>query len=413
MFATPTATGIPAEQRWDAIADELAELCGQQNAIAGRITELLAQVEQEDLLGGTGLRSLEHFATWQLGVSAGRARGLTAIARRRDELPTTTGLLEAGLLSEDQTAVIARRAPDGTDEHYADLARNATVAQLRTALRAAPEPTPPPDDPPPAGGQEPRRNVNAWWLDDDEWELRARLDKVEGSVVDAALRSHHEALVAEWRRARDESGSPGRPYPTLAEALVRMAEHSLDAAAHLRPHGHRTTVIVHLDVERRLAELHLGPALTDAERRYLTCDARVEVWFERSGTPIGVGRSTREIPRRLRRALERRAGGRCEVPGCDSTQGLHAHHLVHWEDDGPTELSNLLLVCPFHHRAHHNGKITIRGPAHAIRVVDSHRRALTSTSLARTPRRRPPPARYQHPPGTDVDWRWYDPPSLC
>jgi len=41
---------------------------------------------------------------------------------------------------------------------------------------------------------------------------------------------------------------------------------------------------------------------------------------------------------------------------------LHAHHIRHWEDGGLTELDNLVLVCPHHHRLHHRGVITITGP---------------------------------------------------
>ena len=168
-----------------------------------------------------------------------------------------------------------------------------------------------------------------------------------------------------------------------------------------------------MEVESKVAELHLGPALTDAERRYLCCDAKVETWFERDGTPLGAGRTTREIPRRPRRALERRARGCCEVPGCSATAGLHAHHLIHWEDGGPTELWNLLLCCPFHHRAHHAGLITIRGPADRLRVTDRRGRQLTAGGLARSPQGPPvPAARYQHPTGEPFHERWYQPPSL-
>ena len=39
----------------------------------------------------------------------------------------------------------------------------------------------------------------------------------------------------------------------------------------------------------RVAALHLGPLLTDAERRYLTCDATCEVWFERDGSSSAPG----------------------------------------------------------------------------------------------------------------------------
>ena len=143
-----------------------------------------------------------------------------------------------------------------------------------------------------------------------------------------------------------------------------------------RPHGQHTTVVVHLDVEARAAALHLGPLLSDAERHYLTCDATCEVWFERAGRPIGAGRATRTVSRRLRRALEHRDRS-CAVPGCGATRGLHAHHIRHWEDGGPTELSNLVLLCPFHHRAHHRGDITITGPADDLVVTDSDGQPLT------------------------------------
>jgi len=402
----------PAEARFEAISAELAELCGQQNAITGRIVELLAEVAgaEDELLGGTGVRSLEHFCTWQLGVSEGRAKSLAAIARRMDELPETTGLLREGRLSEDQVAVIARKAPEGTDSHYAGLAPRCTVSQLRRALRAAPKPTAPDPAPPSV----PENEVSAFW-DDDGWICRARLSKVDGAIAEAALRSHLDALVSEWKRAKEEAGddTDPAPFPTVADAFVRLCQHSLDAEAHLRPHGHRTTVVLHVDVEARAGQLHLGPALTDAERRYLSCDARFETWFERDGRPIGAARTTREIPRRLRRALEHRAGGCCEVPGCGATAGLHAHHVWHWEDGGPTELWNLVLACPFHHRLHHRGLIRIVRRDGAVTALDRRRRPLSAGGVARPPTTAPPPAaRYEHPTGERFDMRWYEPPSL-
>jgi hypothetical protein len=142
---------------------------------------------------------------------------------------------------------------------------------------------------------------------------------------------------------------------------MSLVQAGWDADATRRPHGQRTTVVVHVDVDKRLAALHLGPLLSDDERRYLTCDATCEVWFERHGQPIGAGRETRTINRRLRRALEHRDRC-CVVPGCGATRGLHAHHLRHWEDGGPTDLDNLVLLCPYHHRLHHRGGLALRAP---------------------------------------------------
>ena len=133
------------------------------------------------------------------------------------------------------------------------------------------------------------------------------------------------------------------------------------------------------------------------------------MWFERDGQPIGAGRTTRTISRRLRRALEYRHPT-CAVPGCAATRGLHAHHIQHWEDGGATELDNLVLLCPFHHRAHHRGEITITGPAPDITVTDSDGQTLTSKSLARPPNRPPPDVPpYRGPLGERAQWWWYDP----
>lgn len=127
-------------------------------------------------------------------------------------------------------------------------------------------------------------------------------------------------------------------------AFMRLVEAGWDAEAARRPDGQRTTVVVHVDVDKRVGELHLGPLLTDSERRYVTCDATFEAWFERDGQLIGCGRVTRGISRRLRRALEHRHPT-CAVPGCGATRGLHAHHIAHWEDGGPTELSKVRCLC--------------------------------------------------------------------
>ena len=93
-----------------------------------------------------------------------------------------------------------------------------------------------------------------------------------------------------------------------------------------------------------------------------------------------------------------------------ATRGLHAHHIWHWEDGGPTELWNLVLVCPYHHRLHHRGLLTIRGPGHAITVSDAAGRVMEGGSVARPPTGPPPSAPpYAGPTGEKADWRWYEP----
>jgi hypothetical protein len=228
------------------------------------------------------------------------------------------------------------------------------------------------------------------------------------------MQSHHDALIAQWKRDHEDAESEQTPpFPNTVDAFMGLVEAGWDADVAARPHGQHTTVVVHVDLDRDgekpVAALHLGPVLTEEERRYLTCDATCEVWFERHGQPIGAGRTARTVNRRLRRALEHRDRC-CAVPGCGATRGLHAHHIRHWEDGGPTELDNLVMLCPYHHRLHHKGGITITGPAHQLTVTDATGRELHPGSLARPPTTPPPDVPpYRGPTGERADWWWYTP----
>ncbi|ABM15333.1 protein of unknown function DUF222 [Mycolicibacterium vanbaalenii PYR-1] len=475
--------------RLEVCFEELAELAGQRNAIDGRIAQIAAEIDGAGLWAITGVKSMEGLIAWKLGTSFRNAETIVAVARRLEQFPRCSRDLREGRLSLDQVGVIAERAGAGSDDHYADLAAHSTVAQLRIAVKQEPRPEPEPDrdpgrdcDPEAESGAEcgsesesgadcdpeseseakPRRDpvprASITKTSDEQYTYwRIALPHEEAATFDTALRSHHEALVAQWKRDHDitdhtdghditdrtdghdtdghddnvgdHTDTDGRditnpgpyydgdggegvgraPLPDTVAAFWALVKAGWDVEVARRPHGQHTTVVMHVDVKERIAALHLGPALSAAERRYLSCDATCEVWFERHGQVIGSGRTTRAISRRLRRALEHR-DRTCVVPGCGATRGLHAHHIRHWEDGGLTELDNLVLVCPHHHRLHHRGVITITGPAERLTVTDSVGRHLEPGSLARPPTQSPPAvAPYQGPPGERAQWKWYTP----
>ncbi|OBJ21157.1 HNH endonuclease signature motif containing protein [Mycobacterium colombiense] len=405
--ASAGAVVVSPGERLEVLFEELAELSGQRNAIDGRMVEIVAEIDRDQLCGVTGARSVPALVAWKTGCSPANAHTIATIASRLEEFPRCAAGMREGRLSADQVGVIAARAGAGSDEHYAELAAVATVNQLRTALNLEPRPEPGPRP----DGLEPQASITK--TSDDEGSCyRIKLSHPDAAKFDAALASHRDALIAEWKHDHGTgAGASGQrpPMPGTAEAFMRLVEAGWDAEAARRPHGQHTTVVVHLDVEQRAAGLHVGPLLSDAERRYLTCDATGEVWFERHGQVIGAGRATRLVSRRLRRALEHR-DRTCAVPGCGATRGLHAHHIRHWEDGGPTELANLVLLCPYHHRSHHRGVLNIAGPAHALVVTDTAGRSLSPGSLARPPTQPPPAvAPCPGPTGERADWWWYTP----
>lgn len=395
----------PPDQRLEVLFGELAELAGQRNAIDGRIVELVAEMDREELCGSTGARSVPALVAWKIGASSANAHTISTVARRLEEFPRCAQGMREGRLSLDQVGAIAAGAGEGSDEHYAQLAAVATVNQLRTAVRLEPRPEAESSPAPPP----PRTITKTSGEQFSSW--RITLGHDEAATFDAALQSHLDALITEWKHdhGSEAESDQRRPMPDTADAFMRLVESGWDAEATRRPHGQRTTVVVHVDVQQRIAALHLGPLLTDADRQYLTCDATCEVWFERDGQVIGTGRATRTVSRRLRRALEHRHRT-CAVPGCGATRGLHAHHIRHWEDGGPTELANLVLLCPYHHRLHHRGGITIAGAADDVIVTDSAGRRLSAGSLARPPNRTPPAVKpCPGPTGERADWWWYEP----
>ncbi|KAA1240335.1 DUF222 domain-containing protein, partial [Mycobacterium simiae] len=161
--------------------------------------------------------------------------------------------------------VIAARAGEGSDAHYAQLARSASVNQLRTAVKLEPRPDPDPRPQPLASITKSGTEEFSCW--------RIRLPQLEAAKFEAALDAHRDALITQWKH--DRGDSPGvsdtaPPVPGNLEAFQRLVETSWDTEATRRPHGQHTTVVAHLDVAQRAAALHLGPLLSDAERRYLT-----------------------------------------------------------------------------------------------------------------------------------------------
>jgi hypothetical protein len=395
-------------ERLEVLFDELAELTGQRNAIDGRVVEIVAEIDRDELWGATGARSVPALVAWKTGVSPRNADTVVAVAHRLQDFPHCAAGMREGRFSLDQVGVIAERAGDGSDEHYAELAESATVSQLRTAIKLEPRPEPRPE---PEVRSEPPRSISKT-VDEESTTWRITLPSDEAATFDAALDSHRDALITEWKHDHTDGAGvapQAPPFPNTVDAFIRLVGTGWDCEVTRRPHAQRTTVVVHVDLETRVAALHLGPLLSDDDRRYLTCDATCEVWFERDGQVIGSGRETRQVSRRLRGALEHRDRC-CVVPGCGATRGLHAHHVLHWEDGGPTALDNLVLVCPYHHRAHHRGVITITGPAQHLVVTDQEGRPLKAGSLARPPTTPPPAvAPCPGPTGERADWWWYQP----
>ena len=127
----------------------------------------------------------------------------------------------------------------------------------------------------------------------------------------------------------------------------------------------RYMVVVHVDEatlhehgDVGLSELHDGTRISAETSRRLACDSSVvKIHRGADGEVKRAGRRMRTVSPQLRRALEARDRG-CRFPGCGA-RFTEAHHVVHWQDGGETTVDNSLLLCRRHHRAVHEGGVTV------------------------------------------------------
>ena len=154
-----------------------------------------------------------------------------------------------------------------------ELAASATVSQLRTAIKLEPRPEPDPTARTRSAARarsatrsrsdrsEPQRSISKT-TDEESTCWRITLPHVEAAKFDAALASHLDALVTDWKRDHadgDRISAQAPPLPNTVDAFLSLIEAGWDTEVARRPHGQRTTVVAHVDVDTRVACLHLGP----------------------------------------------------------------------------------------------------------------------------------------------------------
>ena len=105
-----------------------------------------------------------------------------------------------------------------------------------------------------------------------------------------------------------------------------------------------------------------GPAISVSTAQMLTCTAALS-WMTHgdAGAVLALGRRRRRPSSAIRRAARERDHGRCRFPGCESRR-VDLHHIQHWINGGPTDLDNLISLCPWHHKIVHDRGYTIAAP---------------------------------------------------
>ena len=396
----------------DLLGDRIAELSARIQAATYELLCYLREFDRQH--GWEGFRSCAHWLNWRTGLDLGAAREKLRVAAALAELNHLSAAMACGRLSYSVVRALTRVATPDNEARLVAVACCATGAQVERLVRAWRQ-VDREAQPDAEQVRLARRALSTRVDEDDMLVLRARLTPEVGAVVLRALEAALEqvppaaegdaasivqrradalGLVAESALAGGlDPGSPDDRFQVTVHVAAETlgcrdaasaaadtsaetraidppasepAAPAADAAAGQAPiepevglrlaaaaHGGAAAPAPGSDAGQAVIEQAGGIHVGKEAARRVACDAGLVVLRHGpDGGVLDVGRRTRTLPTALRRALEGRDRNQCQFPGC-SSRHCDAHHVVHWADGGATQLTNLVLLCRFHHRAVH------------------------------------------------------------
>ncbi|MDE0232830.1 MAG: DUF222 domain-containing protein [bacterium] len=315
-----------------------------ENQLAGIRAEALAELQRRR---GTELTEND---LREGGQRSGRqARSEVDTARELEGLPKTLEGLQKGDIPYANARILAgaKKRGDIVEEELLDDARTQSPDRFAARVRKHEQQRSQDDGVSRLEHQRSRRFANFKTdVDDGMTVLYGRFDPVTGARIETALsKKMNELWQEEDPRERATAGQ------RMADALEILLT---------RPGGEdggaqdvRLLVIADYDaVSQQLVKARLsnGTPIPGRTLRKLACDAQIlPAIFKGRSQPLDFGTARRKASPTQRAALIARDRA---CIGCGAKAAwCQAHHIIHWQDEGPTNLDNMCLLCS---RCHHN-----------------------------------------------------------
>ena len=205
--------------------------------------------------------------------------------------------------------------------------------------------------------QRARREANIKKESDGMYKLFGTFAPVAGARIETAL----AAMAKQLRHDENPNhrATPGQRYADALELLITRQGAG-------KPQGTNLVVIGDYDLvagQLRDARLIDGTPLAPSELLKIALDANIlPALFDTKSQPLWLGHKYRHATVAQRIALAVRDKG---CVGCGASNSFcQAHHVIHWEDGGPTDIDNLCLLCSdcHHKQVHERGAQLTRGP---------------------------------------------------
>jgi hypothetical protein len=337
---------------------EVAEISDGIQRLEVMMAERVGDMAGRGDLGKLGYPSITAYLCHIAHYSSGRARRTVTRIGAKMSAPASFAAWSDGRISTDQADVLfpaANGVPDQfpeAEERLVDIIEPLSVSDTARAVEYWRQSV---DGPGELSGDEQmiRRGFSLT-------KTIGGMRRADGWLTPAVGEAFEAAIAANMAPPTPEDNRT--PRQRRHDALADLARDWLDHAATPVVGGERPHIVVHVDLDAvqgkpgGLHETENGDILPLPTIEQLACDASVSrVVFDTSSEVVDVGRKTRVIPAAIRRAVIAR-DRHCVWPGCNrSSRWCDVHHQIPWSQGGETVVTNLCLLCRYHHTLTHLG----------------------------------------------------------
>ncbi|MBM4555180.1 DUF222 domain-containing protein [Rhodococcus hoagii] len=330
-----------------------------------------------------GFRSVKQWLAANTLLEVPAAARILALGRMLSRQPEIADAFNAGEISAEHASLIGKfceTPPRGMPNEALGSCRKvlldaasgptATTTTVRTCISRL-ERIFESDELPPSEDTE-RNEFHASKTLNGRVAVKGDLDAVTGEMLLTALSS-----LTKPRNPVDDPAGARTPARQRADAFAEILRRYLDSGDAPTEGGDRPHLSLHMNAadlarsqsahewthpnegsdlfgDKDIARMpHTGP-LSIATARRLACDCHLTTIVMDDGVPLNLGRTSRTVSKKQRRALIARDHG-CAFPGCGTPPAhCEGHHIKHWAEGGPTDLDNLVLLCRYHHTLLHH-----------------------------------------------------------
>lgn len=334
----------------DCDLDEIRRVVCAIDQLRAKISPALVAADEAKLFEAECATSMTAWLKTE-GLHHGEASGLMCTARKLQKLPVVAASYEAGRLRSGHVRAIVDNTPAKLVDEFADqsdelvpLLEDLTVEEAAEAVQAWKQAT------------KDRLGERELGLDKRSLHISEMLDGRHR--IDGELDADGAAIVTKAMKLAVVSDGDGEPPRSAAhrraDALVSLAWFYLTHCEKTSSKRNRPHLNITVNAETGDATSPDASVLSRSTVERWLCDSIAHrLTLDSEGMILSHGRGQRTASDEQWATLISRDGG-CRAHGCDrGPEWCEAHHVVEWDNGGPTDIDNLALVCERHHHLLH------------------------------------------------------------